>query len=76
MHRKIMRIIRACKLSEHTLCYVFINGRELCPEQVCKLSGGGNQRGSNYPGYTVHASKKLHNLPDTFLFEKRKIPPT
>ena len=37
--QKIVRIIRASELSEPILHYVFINGRELCPEQVCKLSG-------------------------------------
>ena len=39
MCRKIMQIIRACKLSEPILHYVSMNGSELCPEQVCKLSG-------------------------------------
>ena len=40
MCEKIVRIIQACELSEPILHCVFINGRELCPEQVCKLSGG------------------------------------
>ena len=30
---------KSCELSEPILCYVFINGRELCPQQACKLSG-------------------------------------
>ena len=34
-----MRIIQACELSEPTLHYVLMNGRELCPEQACELSG-------------------------------------
>ena len=34
-----MQIIQACELSEPILHYVFINGRELCPEQACELSG-------------------------------------
>ena len=38
--RKIVRIIRACKSSEPILQHVFINGKELCPEQVCELSRG------------------------------------
>ena len=38
--RKIVRIIRTCELSEPILSYIFINSRELCPEQVCELSGG------------------------------------
>ena len=37
---KIVRIIRAYKLSEPILHYIFINSRELCPEQVCELSKG------------------------------------
>ena len=39
MRGKIVRIILACKLSEPILRYIFINGNELCPEQVCKLCG-------------------------------------
>ena len=39
MHGKIMRIIRACELSEPTLRYILMNGRELCLEQACELSG-------------------------------------
>ena len=39
MRGKIMQIIRACKLSEPLLHYVFMGARELCPERVCKLSG-------------------------------------
>ena len=39
MRGKIIRIIRACELSEPMLCYILINGNELCPEQACELSG-------------------------------------
>ena len=34
-----MRIIQAYELSEPILHYILINGRELCPEQACELSG-------------------------------------
>ena len=39
MRGKIMPIIRACELSQPTLCYVFTKGRELYPEQAYELSG-------------------------------------
>ena len=39
MRGKIVRIIPACELSEPILHCIFINSRELCPEQLCKLSG-------------------------------------
>ena len=39
MRGKIVRIIRACELSEHILHCAHKNGRELCPEQACELSG-------------------------------------
>ena len=39
MRGKIVRIIRACKLSKPILHYVSINARELCPWQACELSG-------------------------------------
>ena len=32
------RSIKLRELSEPILCYIFINGRELCPEQRCELS--------------------------------------
>ena len=38
MHRKIMRIIWSCELSDPIIHYIFINGRKLCPEQACELS--------------------------------------
>ena len=40
MRGKIVQIIRACELSEPILRYIFINGRELCPEKVRELSVG------------------------------------
>ena len=39
MRGKIVRIIWACEWSESILHYIFTNGRELCPEQMCELSG-------------------------------------
>ena len=53
MHRKTTRIVQACELSEPTLCYISINSRELCPEQVCKLSRACELARSNYLGYIV-----------------------
>ena len=39
MRGKIVRIIRACELSESILHYIFINDPNLCPGQPCELSG-------------------------------------
>ena len=39
MRGKIVRIIRACELSETILHYILINDQELCPGQPCELSG-------------------------------------
>ena len=54
MRWKIVRIIRAGKLSKPILCWVTLRYGELCIGQSCKLSERGtNWQRSNYPVCTV-----------------------